>query len=105
MSSARGGRTMGGDIPGLGADSDPVSSDTTERARLRFEQAIQLDGAPRIEDFLDPALTAEQRSELLIDLLRTELSHRRMRGETPTVADYVGRFPAEASRVETVFRT
>ena len=77
----------------------------TERARLRFEQAIHRGDSPRIEDFLNEAATVEQREGLLGVLLRTELAHRRGCGEIPTTEDYLSRFPTASTVVEEAFRT
>jgi tetratricopeptide (TPR) repeat protein len=59
---------------------------------VRFEAAWRAGQAPRIEDFLGDTQQAE-RETLLWELLRIEIDHRLRRGDVPTVADYLGRFP------------
>ena len=63
----------------------------------RFQSACGGQG-PRLEEFLSsapPALTAR----LFAELLALEVELRRNRGEAPTAAEYVGRFPQYAAAV------
>ena len=75
-----------------------------DQACDRFEDAWQATAAeppPRIEDFLD-APDGPERCILLRELLALELEYRRDRGESPTAADYLERFPDQADQIHAV---
>ncbi len=63
-----------------------------DQASDRFEAAWAAEHRPRIEEFLADVPEPE-RAILLHELLVLELGYRRRAGETPTPADYLGRFP------------
>jgi serine/threonine protein kinase/WD40 repeat protein len=67
-----------------------------------FEEAWRSGSAPKIEDFVGRA-TADNRAELLRELLELELAYRRKRGAEPREAEYVGRFLDDADVVRDVF--
>ncbi|MFO0888989.1 MAG: serine/threonine-protein kinase [Isosphaeraceae bacterium] len=58
--------------------------------------------SPRIERVLQKALP-EDRAQLLEDLLRIELEHRRSAGERPTPEDYFATFPDRLQSIRAVF--
>jgi hypothetical protein len=69
----------------------------------RFEwERIKGEG-PRIELFLCEA-PAEDRPQLLEDLIRIEREWRQIAGKPVEARDYTGRFPEEAERIEQIFR-
>ena len=68
---------------------------------MRFEVGWQAGTSPRLEDFLGETAGPE-RHELLRELLRVELDWRQQRGEQPSLADYLSRFPDEAALLHEV---
>ena len=58
----------------------------------RFESAFQAGTTPRIEDYLEQEADSD-REKLLVELLQTELWWRRDKTPSPTVAEYIERFP------------
>jgi hypothetical protein len=70
--------------PAPRACTDPVSGE--------FEVARKSAAPPRIEDFLKDLATVD-RAELLNELIRLDIHHRRRAGERPGVREYFERFP------------
>ena len=68
----------------------------------QFETKLLSGEGPRIEDFLTQA-EADEREELLHELLAIEVWHRRASGQAPVLEDYLRRFPAAAAAVRRVF--
>src|SRR4051794_4355322 len=66
-----------------------------------FEAAWQAGVRPRIEDFLD-ASTVQERTELFRELLAREIELRRKAGESPDLAEYLGRFGFYGDLIGTV---
>ncbi len=81
---------------------------TSDRAKRidglcnQFETKLLSGEGPRIEDFLTQ-VEAEEREELLYELLAIEIWHRRASGQEPVLDDYLHRFPAADSAVRRVF--
>src|SRR5207244_2324820 len=73
-------------------------STTSEIAAIRaaFARAWQSGQRPRIEDFLPPG-DERQRDPLIKELIILDVRHRQESGESPTVADYSSRFPAQVT--------
>jgi eukaryotic-like serine/threonine-protein kinase len=69
----------------------------------RFEWERIKGAGPRIEHFLGEA-AAEDRPQLLEDLIRIEREWRQAAREPVAAGDYTGRFPEEAERIELIFR-
>jgi serine/threonine protein kinase len=67
-----------------------------------FDRAWNSEPRPRIEDYLTD-LDEPRRSLLLEELLRVELERRRRLGEDPNLAEYLLRFPGDASVIEAPF--
>ncbi len=65
-----------------------------DQACDEFESAWREDRRPRIEDYLERT-DSEGRSTLLRAILATELELRRIEGETPSLLEYLSRFPTE----------
>jgi RNA polymerase sigma factor (TIGR02999 family) len=63
---------------------------------------LQAGEGSRIEDCLAQA-EAQQREELLYELLSIEVWHRRAAGQDPVLEDYLHRFPADDVTVRRVF--
>jgi serine/threonine protein kinase len=89
---------------GTGAAATNEISDAGERT-LRLSQALRINEVcnrfelawragqrPRIEDYLGDAAEPE-RSDLLRDLVASEIDYRRQAGEEPAVDEYRARFP------------
>jgi hypothetical protein len=70
--------------------------------RDRFASAWRAGQRPRLEDCLG-AVSEPERTALLCELLRIELTYRRQRGEAPTAAEYQQRFPEQTDAVAAVF--
>jgi formylglycine-generating enzyme required for sulfatase activity/tRNA A-37 threonylcarbamoyl transferase component Bud32/mono/diheme cytochrome c family protein len=70
-----------------------------DRVSDRFEDAWNAGARPRIEDFLE-GIAIEQRGFFLRELLRIEIEYRRDAGESPTAADYHGRFSEHRSVID-----
>jgi serine/threonine protein kinase/tetratricopeptide (TPR) repeat protein len=68
----------------------------------RFEAAWRAGPRPAIEEFLGVA-GEPVRSELLRELLATEIERRRLAGEHPRLAEYHARFPDQSALVEAAF--
>jgi serine/threonine-protein kinase len=68
----------------------------------RFESAWRAGERPRVEDALS-GWSEPARSALLRELLALELELRRRAGESPTLAEYLDRFPGHAFVIESVF--
>jgi tetratricopeptide (TPR) repeat protein len=66
--------------------------------RDRFEKSWLSGERPRLEEFV-AQVRPDDRALLLVDLLQLELSYRRDAGETPDLADYLGRFPGHEQLV------
>jgi eukaryotic-like serine/threonine-protein kinase len=60
-----------------------------------FEAAWRSGQRPQIEDFLNDA-SEPSRSLLLRELVGLDVAYRRMRGESPRLSEYRGRFPERA---------
>jgi serine/threonine protein kinase len=69
----------------------------------RFEAAWR-DGRPDMEGFL-AGVPEDERPVLLLELLMIELECRRHRGETPTLEEYLARFPAHAAILRIALRS
>jgi len=85
------------------ADLPMAVLDRLDRIRHRFETARAAGARPRIEDYLggdDP-----YRSDLLRNLLASELASRRRRGERPEPWEYRGRFrgPGDSAVITAAF--
>src|SRR6266446_6838726 len=74
----------------------------TEASCDRFEAAWRDGDTPLLERYLT-ANNGAALPGLLHDCLAIELGYRRQRGEQPEIADYLTRFPADASVVRSVF--
>src|SRR5262245_21013807 len=89
------------------ADHPEAASLTPEAVRRidqacdQFEAAWQAGERPRIEEYLGNAAGPE-RSALLRQLLLLEWDYRRQAGEHPTPADYLPRFPEQATLIRDV---
>ena len=57
-----------------------------------FEAALQTGNNPKINEFLGE-YSGPRSTELFVELLRVEVSHRHIRGETPTRVDYETLYP------------
>jgi tetratricopeptide (TPR) repeat protein len=68
-----------------------------------WRQARSGGTAPRIEDYLD-RVPEPDRPLLLYELLGLELDYRQQKGEEPTAAEYLPRFPAYTEQVAALFR-
>jgi tRNA A-37 threonylcarbamoyl transferase component Bud32 len=69
----------------------------------RFERAWKEGGRPRLEEYLASAPAGEG-GALLRELLPVEVYHRRLRGETPTPAEYRIRLPEHDAVIQDVFQ-
>jgi serine/threonine-protein kinase len=69
----------------------------------RFEWDWLRGSTPRIAHYLGDA-PADDRLQLLEDLLRIDLEWRRASGDRPTSEDYTRHFPEEAERIRRIFR-
>src|ERR1700719_3418364 len=67
----------------------------------RFEAAWKSGPAPRVEDFVRTVERA--RAALLCELLRLDIVYRKQRGNSPTPAEYLTRFPHDAGIVAVAF--
>jgi tRNA A-37 threonylcarbamoyl transferase component Bud32 len=65
----------------------------------RFEEALKAPGSPRLEQFLSEVMEPV-RAAVFRELLGLELDYRKLRGETPTREDYLGRFPEHTDLIE-----
>jgi serine/threonine-protein kinase len=77
-------------------------ADEIDRACNRFEAEWTAGRRPLIEDILVDA-DEPRRGALLRELLASDLECRRRRGESPTRAEYLARFPHDAQLVELAF--
>lgn len=77
---------------------------STLQVAMRFVGELQAGRRPSIEAALDSTPTTEW-DGLLQSLLIAEVNHRRSRGESPVAREYLPRFPAHTSIVESVFAT
>ena len=68
------------------------SWNAAEEILLQFEDAWQV-GEPSIEDFLPELLEPTQRQYLLDELIQIDVDRRYSRGEAPSAASYLNRFP------------
>ena len=68
-----------------------------------FEEAFQAGSKPQIEAFLARAADSCH-DKLLESLLEIELDNRSKSGESLCLEQYRNRFPADADRVEAIFR-
>ena len=66
-----------------------------------FEAAWNAGVRPRIEDYLD-ASTIQERTELFRELLAREIELRKKAGESPDLAEYLGRFGFYGDLIGTV---
>jgi hypothetical protein len=79
-----------------------------ERARRvdeacdRFAAAWVAGGRPRLEEVL-ASMPEPGRPELLRELLKCELTYRRMGGERPAASEYLARFPGHEPLIGEVF--
>jgi serine/threonine protein kinase len=68
-----------------------------------FEQRMRAHKQPRIEAFLGSGESAAAREALLRELLTLEVGYRRDAGDTPSLIDYLTRFPTDVEVVRQVF--
>jgi hypothetical protein len=68
----------------------------------RFEDAWQAGQRPHVENFLGK-FEGPARTRLLVELLKIELNYRIKRGDTPTLQEYLARFPAQAAALRKQF--
>lgn len=85
------------------AESTPAGSDLSWSDRIdilcdAFEQEWIGGRRPRIEDYLVNT-SGDQRAELLQELLELDTEYRRKQGETPTLAEYLLRFPDDSRMI------
>jgi serine/threonine protein kinase/formylglycine-generating enzyme required for sulfatase activity len=64
----------------------------------RYETAFKSGLSPEIGDFLQ-GTTEPGRTKLLAELLRVDVSLRQARGDRPSLAEYVGKFPRDSRTV------
>src|SRR6185295_9284122 len=76
--------------------------ESVDRLCDEFESAWRKDQIPRLEDYLC-RLSKDANLSGFCDLLRVELEIRRLRGDSPTAAEYGKRFPLFASQVAQIF--
>jgi serine/threonine-protein kinase len=88
----------------MGPNSLPASTLDLTNVRVAFTMAWRSGARPAIESFLESTL-GPQRSALLGDLLAIEVEERVGRGEQPSPADYLPRFPGQEALIQDVFRT
>ncbi|MBI1310195.1 protein kinase [bacterium] len=69
----------------------------------QFEQAWITETPLRIEECLSQVSGPKDRKQLLLRLLRLEISLRRKAGEFPAINAYVSRFPEDETTVRSVF--
>ncbi len=67
--------------------------EAADRFDAEWQRAFEGASPPKIEDYLTDA-PQPNREALLRELIRLDLEFRYQRGESPTPADYVGRFPS-----------
>src|SRR5208282_1586208 len=92
-----------GDGPTQPSSTSP--SDRTTRIDglcNQFETKLLSGENPRIEDFLTQ-VEADEREDLLSELLAIEVWHRRAWGQQPGLEDYLHQFPAAEAAVRRVF--
>jgi len=65
---------------------------------LGFEDACKAGEEPRIEAYLGDRVDPD-RSALLHELLRLDLTCRRLRGQRPTTREYEDRFPQDVALI------
>ena len=70
----------------------PDEARQLDRACDAFESDLQAGRRPSIEQFL-AAAPAAVRNELLRELLELEVAYRKRAGESPTLGEYLKRFP------------
>src|SRR5262245_4612738 len=81
----------------------PVTeAEELDRACDQFEAAWRAGQSPRLEGHLE-GVPAPSRAAWLAELLAVELDWRRRRGERPTAAEYLRRFPDRAAAVAVAF--
>ncbi len=83
-------------------DNPNPKLDAINQISLAFERNWIEGRCPQIEDGLS-AVEVNQRSELLVRLLNLEVQYRTQRGEIPTRAEYVFRFPGQSQALDAVF--
>jgi hypothetical protein len=83
-------------------ESPTLPSAETTAIALRFLADLQAGARPSIEAALDTVPTSEWPG-LLQSLLIAEVNWRRARGESPTIREYLPRFPAHTSIVRSLF--
>ncbi|MBM4094052.1 MAG: hypothetical protein FJ276_32285, partial [Planctomycetes bacterium] len=84
------------------ASAESTAGRTAARACQAFERAWQSPNPPRAEQFL-AGIAGPDRAALLFGLLKREITHRRLRGQTVTIAEYQARFPDEGLLVSALF--
>jgi WD40 repeat protein/ribosomal protein S27E len=84
------------DLPAFGSISLEGHID---RSCDQYEAAWRGGQQPRIEEYLD-RVPETARGELLRQLIRVDFELRRGTGESPTVAEYIGRFPQYRPLIE-----
>jgi WD40 repeat protein/predicted Ser/Thr protein kinase len=90
----------------------PLPDEALSRAAARrvdeacdqFEKAWRSGGQPRLEDAL-AGVAEPERGPLFRELLAVELELRRGRGERPSAADYLSRFPEQAEVIGRLLET
>lgn len=70
----------------------------------RFEDALRAGLTPQLEDFVPADWLAQDRSQLVEDLLSIEIEFRAENGQTISTQDYLGRFPGMSAEIEKVVR-
>jgi serine/threonine protein kinase/formylglycine-generating enzyme required for sulfatase activity len=92
---------MAGDSPST-EHGDESWERRLDRVCDLFETAWQKGERPRIEEFVSD-LREPERTELLSSLLEVEIEFRSRTGESPTLGEYLGRFPHDAAVVKAAF--
>jgi serine/threonine-protein kinase len=87
----------------MSPDPSPTSTLDLTNVRVAFMLACRAGDRPAIESFLG-STPEPQRSALLKDLLTIEVEERVGRGEQPSLADYLPRFPDYEALIQDVFR-
>ena len=100
--AAMGGGAMSQGYSALVQESPADRLEQILRVCEGFEVAWRAGAAPRIEDYLANAASAD-RPALLGELLGLELELRRKQGKRVDRGEYLARFPAEAGLVEAAF--
>jgi len=69
--------------------------------RLRYAQSWKTGETPSLEEFLEGVADSE-REPLLRELLRLEIHHRRRKGDQPSAAELLRRFPHHEQLIHTL---